>query len=211
MRILVAEHEPMLRRMLENMLTAWGHQVIVAESSSETWRLLRGDEPPTMLVLDWLMPKLGAVEICRKIRQDPSTSNVHVIMLVSRGRTSDAFAASLNAGADDYISKPFDPEELRARVRVGVHAMQLQRNLDDLTREFDQQRTHPDQAQELLPVCTECGRMRNRSGYWQQLKSYLVKSLRAEIVPSLCPTCDDFSNPELANAEAHGVQAGPQV
>src|SRR6266571_229036 len=111
MRILIAEDAPVSRRLLEAHLQKWGHQVTVTADGGEAWMALRADRAPRMAVIDWMMPGLDGLEVCRRVRLDPETRSVYVILLTARGRREDVIAG-LEAGADDYVVKPFDPEDL---------------------------------------------------------------------------------------------------
>ncbi len=131
MRILIAEDDPVSRRVLEASLTKRGYDVVVASDGLEAWDVLQRKDRPELAILDWMMPGLDGVDVCRELRaQEDSGSYVYTILLTAKGRKEDV-AAGLDAGADDYITKPFNARELHARVEVGIRIITLQKELQD--------------------------------------------------------------------------------
>jgi diguanylate cyclase (GGDEF)-like protein len=128
MKILVAEDDSISRRMLEAFMVKWGYEVIVATEGEEAWGLLQGNDAPRLAILDWMMPGKDGIEICRSIRQRKGRPYVYILLLTARGQKQD-IVEGLEAGADDYVTKPFDPYELRARVRAGRRIVELQEQL----------------------------------------------------------------------------------
>ena len=128
MRTLVADDDPVLRRLVTGLLTSWGHEVESAGDGDEAWQALGVEDPPPIAILDWIMPGPTGVEICRRLRESTSGALVYVLLLTSRGNTDDIVTA-LASGADDYVTKPFEPAELRARLQVGERVIGLQRKL----------------------------------------------------------------------------------
>lgn len=128
MRILIAEDEPNLRQLLEVCVASWGYEVVVARNGTEAWRILQGDEPPRLVILDWVMPEMTGLEVCRNIRAAGQEPYTYVIMLTSQQREQDLIAG-MEAGADDYITKPFKHNELKVRLRAGRRIVELQNEL----------------------------------------------------------------------------------
>jgi two-component system cell cycle sensor histidine kinase/response regulator CckA len=124
-RILIAEDESMSRRLLEKSLTKWGYDVIVVSDGQQAWEVLQQANAPQLAIIDWMMPGLCGVELCQKVRQTAGMESVYLILLTARGEKED-IAAGLTAGANDYVTKPFDREELQARLRVGVRVLEMQ-------------------------------------------------------------------------------------
>jgi len=131
MEILIAEDDPVSRRLLEATLVKWGYDVTVACDGTEAWQILRSEDAPRLAILDWMMPGMDGLTICRNIREAHDLPSIYIILLTARGRKDD-IVAGLEAGADDYITKPFHREELRARVQVGVRIMELHRIKNEL-------------------------------------------------------------------------------
>ena len=119
MEVLIAEDGPGSRLMLETTLSKWGYVVVVCSDGPEAWRALQREGAPGLALIDWMMPGMDGVEICRKVRESPLSQHMYVILLTVRESKRDV-AEGLKAGADDYITKPFDEEELRARGGVAV-------------------------------------------------------------------------------------------
>ncbi|MBI3663371.1 MAG: diguanylate cyclase [Acidobacteria bacterium] len=128
MKILAAEDDAVSRRVLENTLLRAGYEVVLARTGNEAWQILQQPDAPEFAILDWMMPGLDGPEICRRLRERNTEPYTYVIFLTARGAKED-FLTGMAAGADDYITKPFDSAELRARVRVGERILQLQRQL----------------------------------------------------------------------------------
>ena len=128
MRALIAEDDSISRRMLEAFLVKWGYEVMVATEGEQAWDILQGNESPRLAILDWMMPGRDGVDICRSVRQRKGRPYTYIILLTARGRKED-IVAGLEAGADDYVTKPFDPYELRARLRAGRRIVELQEQL----------------------------------------------------------------------------------
>ena len=136
MRILVAEDTSTTQCLLVQSLTKWGYEVVSSVDGQEAWNVLQSANPPSIAILDWMMPKLDGIDICRLARQK-FTVPLYIILLTGRGKTED-IVAGLNAGADDYIIKPFEMEELRARVKTGERFVSLQNSLRDHIRRLDE-------------------------------------------------------------------------
>ncbi len=197
MRILVAEDEAVSRRTLEATLQKWGYEVLVVGDGTQATQLLEAENAPELAILDWMMPGMDGVEVCRKVRKTLRTHPTYIILLTARGGRADV-VTGLEAGADDYITKPFDAEELRARVQVGGRVVQLQRSLANRVRELEVALTRVKQLQGLLPICSYCKKIRNDGNYWQQVESYIAERSEAEFSHGICPDCfERFVKPEL--------------
>lgn len=125
MKILIADDDPLTCRMLEALLSRWGYEVISAGDGNEAWQILQAENAPRMAILDWMMPGMEGAEICRRIREISHSEMIYLILLTSKSRKKDIIAG-LDAGADDYIIKPFDHGELRVRTQVGKRIIELQ-------------------------------------------------------------------------------------
>src|SRR4051812_10342549 len=125
MKVLIADDNHFYRCALKSTLTDLGYEVVAASDGEAAWRVLQGEHAPKLAILDWIMPKLDGLGVCRRLRELPSREPTYVIMLTSKNGTASAITA-LESGADDYIEKPFDRELLRARLRVGRRIVGLQ-------------------------------------------------------------------------------------
>ena len=188
MKILISEDEPASRRLLEATLTKWGYEVIVTSDGKQAWEQLQTPHPPPLLILDWLMPELDGIDVCRNARAHKNLRSAYIILLTSRGGTHD-LVQGLEAGADDYVTKPFDPEELQARVHVGSRVVQLQRTLADRVQELEAALSREKLLQGLLPICCYCKKIRDDSNYWHQVESYVSDHADVHFSHSVCPEC----------------------
>lgn len=128
MRILIAEDDSISRRVLESFLTKWGHEVVATKNGSEAWWELGKEDAPLLAILDWMMPGMDGIELCREIRNRGSDPYVYILLLTAKGQKQDV-VQGIEAGADDYLTKPFDPQELKVRLRAGIRILELQENL----------------------------------------------------------------------------------
>jgi DNA-binding response OmpR family regulator len=202
MRILVAEDQAVSRRILEATLRKWGYEVIAVEDGTQAWEALQAEDAPPLVILDWLMPGMDGIEICRQIRQSPSRRPIYLILLTARGGSEDK-VTGLQSGADDYITKPFNHEELRARVQVGIRVLELQGALAQRVRELEEALSRVKTLQGLLPICSYCKKIRNDRNYWQQVEGYISDHSQAQFSHGICPECyARFVQPELDRLHA---------
>ena len=197
MRMLVAEDDPISRRLLEATLVKWGHEVVLATDGAQAWAALSADDAPRLAILDWMMPELDGVDVCRRVRALPGAASPYLILLTAKGRPEDT-VAGLEAGADDYVTKPFDRDELRARIQAGMRIVQLQQSLADRVAELEQALVRVKHLQGLLPICAYCKKIRDDRNYWQQVEGYIAAHSEAQFSHSICPDCyDAHVRPEL--------------
>jgi two-component system, cell cycle response regulator len=128
MRVLVADDSVISRHLLDAPLRQWGYEVVIACDGTEAWRILQQDNAPRLAILDWMMPGMTGLEICQKIRQMQREPYTYVLLVTSKNLKQDLIAG-MEAGADDYIIKPFDQHELKVRLRSGTRIVQLQTEL----------------------------------------------------------------------------------
>jgi diguanylate cyclase (GGDEF)-like protein len=128
LRILIADDDPVSLRILHARLTQWGYQVVTCTDGNDALRALQAADAPHLAILDWMMPSRNGVDVCRDVRALAQEDYIYIILLTARDRKEDLLAA-LEAGADDYLTKPYDPAELKARLRTGRRIMDLQAEL----------------------------------------------------------------------------------
>jgi two-component system cell cycle response regulator len=141
MRILIAEDETVQRRLLERLLTGWGHEVVVASDGQQALSLLRDRNHPDLAILDWMMPGADGLTVCRELRHADGQAYIYIILLTARDRKRDLLEA-MEAGADDYLAKPFDAQELRVRLNAGKRVLDLQDQLVSANRSLQFQAAH---------------------------------------------------------------------
>jgi len=140
-RVLVAEDDTMFRTILRHWLESWGYHVVVAEDGTEAWNVLQQEHPPELLILDWVMPGVDGAELCRRIRERQRGPYQYILLVTAKDDKQDV-VFGLEAGADDYLTKPFDRSVLRARLRVGRRILALQEDLIRAREELRFQATH---------------------------------------------------------------------
>jgi two-component system, cell cycle response regulator len=128
MRILIADDSLVSRHLLEATLRNWGYEVVVACDGTEAWKILQGDNAPSVAILDWMMPGRTGPEVCRAVRQKAMEPYTYILLLTSRSLKEDV-VAGMDSGADDYLTKPFDQHELKVRLRAGTRIVDLQAQL----------------------------------------------------------------------------------
>jgi len=141
MRALIADDDRITTAILVKALTSWGIETAVAHDGADAWTMLNDGPPPEIVIADWIMPRVDGLQLCQRIRQEPSLTTTYVMLLTAK-KTRVDLVAGLDAGADDYMTKPIDTEELRARVQVGVRVATLQRHLAEQVSELQIARDH---------------------------------------------------------------------
>ncbi len=196
MKILVAEDDPISRMKLETMLRKWGYETVVCQDGTSAWELIQREECPQLLILDWMMPGLDGVELCRRVRSLSREPYVYVLLLTARDDKDD-IVRGMEAGADDYITKPYHPHELEVRVRAGRRIAELNLELLAARNALKQQATH-DALTGLL----------NRRAILEYLDKELARGLRRQ--ENLCVGLMDIDHFKLIN-DTHGHQVGDEV
>lgn len=202
MKVLVAEDQMVSRHLLASNLRKWGYAVTAVEDGTRAWQALQAEDAPQLAVLDWLMPGMDGIDICRQIRQGSQTRPIYLILLTARRGQADKIQG-LQSGADDYITKPFNHEELRARVQVGFRVLDLQLALAQRVRELEEALSRVKTLQGLLPICSYCKKIRDDRNYWQQVEGYISDHSQAQFSHGICPECyTRFVQPELDRLQA---------
>ena len=196
MRALVADDDRVNAEIVARALESWKLEVTVVHDGAEAWDLLNSADPPPLAVLDWVMPTIDGIEICRRIRRNAARANTYLMLLTARDGRADV-VAGLDAGADDYLIKPFDSEELRARVHVGIRILTLQERLAVRVTELQDALSKVKQLTGLLPICSYCKRIRSDQNYWEQVDSYITQHSDAQFTHGICPSCYDAVRAKL--------------
>jgi signal transduction histidine kinase len=149
-RILVAEDEVVSRRLLQSSLEGWGYAVVTAPDGAEAWRLLQAQEFP-IVISDWAMPGVDGLELVRRLRDSPRAGYVFAILLSAKSQKED-IVRGMEAGADDFLTKPFDRDELRARVRAGERVVQLEKTLAEQNRALREAQAAVVQSEKLASL-----------------------------------------------------------
>src|SRR5437867_3944798 len=196
LKVLRAEDARFARHLLQGALAGWGYEVILAEDGEQAWQALQGSEAPSIALLDWVMPGLDGLEVCRRVRQAGREPYTYIILLTGRDRQEDV-VEGLAAGADDYLRKPFDNLELEARIRTGRRIVELQQELIAAREALREQAT----TDPLTGVA-------NRRTILDTLGRELERSRRSGTACSMIFV--DFDHFKRIN-DAHGHPAGDAV
>lgn len=133
MQVMIADDDALSRKVLEDSLLSWGYDVLVTKNGEEAWEVLSQPNHPNLIILDWMMPGYDGVDICRMLRRREGSRYTYVILLTSRDSRKD-LVIGLESGVDDYITKPFDPEELKYRLRIGERIVALEERILSMAR-----------------------------------------------------------------------------
>ncbi len=188
MKILIADDDDSIRVLLQGMLTEWGYDVIAVKDGGRAWEVMRAADPPMLAILDWNMPGLTGPDVIRKVRAVPSPYPPYLLLLTAKDRQDDV-NEGLRTGANDYITKPFDYDELRARLNAGSRIVRLQSELSARVRELEEALRHVRRLQGMLPICSYCKKIRDDRNYWHGVEEYISSCSEALFTHGVCPDC----------------------
>jgi DNA-binding response OmpR family regulator len=185
MRILVVEDNTDARDMLLTMLQLDGHDVLSATNGEEAWRMFQADGF-RVVITDWLMPDIDGLELCRRIRAVASPQYSYVLLLTAlQGKAN--YLTAMTAGVDDFMAKPWDADELRARLIVAERIVGLQNRVKRL--------------EGVLPTCMYCKKIRDEGSRWVNIEQYISQRTEASFSHGVCPSCyNEVVKPELDRA-----------
>jgi DNA-binding response OmpR family regulator len=172
-RILIAEDDAASRLLLSNVITRLGHEVLAVDNGDEAWSTFQVDHPQVVLT-DWMMPGMDGPELCRRIRQAAQFQYTYIIFVTALGER-DFYLRGMEAGADDFLTKPFDKEELSVRLTVADRILSLQLEVSQLKG--------------LLPICAYCKKIRDEANAWLPLEEYVGSRTETSFSHALCPEC----------------------
>jgi DNA-binding response OmpR family regulator len=185
--ILLADDDKLTLNVLNDTLTRAGYEVITATDGEQAWKKLQ-ESDTQVAILDWIMPGMEGIEICRRAAGVPRLADCYFILLTGKSSTQD-LVAGLQAGASDYLRKPFEESELIARVEVGVRFVELQRKLENRVRELESALKQVRRLEGLLPICSYCKRIRNEQDYWERVDAYISQHANVRFSHNICPEC----------------------
>ncbi|MEA3210935.1 MAG: hypothetical protein QOE70_3992 [Chthoniobacter sp.] len=185
MKILIAEDDPVSVKILEFTLEHYGHEVITSSSGMEAWEKF-DREPVRVIVSDWMMPDMDGLELCRRVRARPKTDYTYFILLTANYTGRENLRSAMDAGIDDFMTKPLDREAILMRLRVAERILDFTRQIRLL--------------KELIPICMYCKRVRDDSDYWQQVETYIHTCTGSNFSHGICPECLEKRVAELTGS-----------
>ncbi len=196
-KVLVAEDDAVTRRLLERTIAADGLEVIAVADGASAWAAYRRDPSLRLAILDWMMPGMDGIQLCAEMKAEDPGRAPYVLLLTGRTGPKDQVRA-FQAGADDFIVKPFNREELLARVRVGRRILGLQTALAARVEQLQEALAQVKELKGMLPICSYCKKIRDDSNYWHQVESYISEHTDTKFSHGVCPECyERHLKPEL--------------
>ncbi len=190
-KILAVEDDPVARAVLHQALLHLGHEVVDARDGAQALKLLER-EPVRLIVSDWMMPELDGLDLCRAVRGRVNADYVYFILLTSQQADVDNQREAIEAGVDDFLTKPLDLQEIWMRLRVAERILRYA--------------TEVRQLEAFLPICGYCKKVRDDQNYWQQIESYINERTGTDFSHSVCPDCyQRVVLPELKKLTADGA------
>lgn len=189
MKILIAEDEFTTRMMVQVCLEKWGYRVDSVTNGEEAWARMQKNDAPQIAILDWEMPVLDGLEVCRRVKEMNVDNPPYVILLTSRDSQVDIIRG-FDAGADDYMTKPFNDDELRARTRVAERLVRTQASLVDTVGELREALNQLEMFESGVQVCRSCHKVYTmHDGLWQNFDAVVEKGDDSPLVLTSCPEC----------------------
>ncbi len=188
MRILIAEDDATSRIVLATVLKKDGYDVTATDDGGAAWEVLQKADAPRLAILDLMMPGIDGLELVRRVRAIPSAAPPYLIIVSTKSEKVDVIAA-LDAGANDYLTKPFDPGELRARIEVGRRMIEMRFELNEKVEELSQALAEVRTLKGIVPICANCKSVRDDQGYWNRVETYLNEHTEADFTHAVCPDC----------------------
>ncbi|MGZ6222648.1 MAG: response regulator [Syntrophales bacterium] len=182
MKILISEDDSVSRLLLSATLKKLGHEVVETSNGKEAWEIFQKEYFP-VLISDWMMPEMDGLELLQMIRAEKREKYTYILLLTAL-EGKESYLEGMKVGADDFITKPFDEEQLAARLIVAERILSLQ--------------TEVKQLQRLLPICSYCKKIRDDKNYWEQVEKYIGQRTGTVFSHGVCPDCyEKFIKPQL--------------
>jgi len=208
-KVLLLDDDPGMLGKLETMLDQWGFRTVTASEADKAFDILVHDDEIRVAVVDYMLQGMNGFELCRKIRSKLHSSTLHILILTAKSGKAQ-IVEGLGAGADDFLSKPFHPDELRARILAGARAAKVQAELRRQLAQYETALRLLGQALQFVPRCESCKKIRDLDGNWHKLKVSI--SFGEEDVNRhhfTCPECESLKSAPAAMPEAGAQPAAP--
>lgn len=196
MRILIADDDPVSRRLLEVTIQKAGYEPVVAADGREAWRIIENPDVPAMWVLDWMMPGLPGIELCRRARSLRLPRSPYIILLTALTKPSD-IVQGLDSGANDYVTKPFQQLELLARINVGVRMLQMQDDLMARISALEAALAELKELRGIIHICSYCGKLISSEAVWREMEAYVKANPNSAYSHGICESCIPLAHEDL--------------
>lgn len=193
--VLIAEDDLTSRLLLDQTLKRAGYDVVSATNGKEVMDIARNGDFPRLMILDWMMPEMDGIEVCRLLRERSDMNQPYIIMLTALADKADIIKG-LDAGANDYVTKPFHRGELLARVRVGALVIKLQRQLGERVEQLEEALEQIKTLEGVIPICMYCHKIRTEEEAWHKMERYIEEHSNAQFSHGICPSCMEEKFPE---------------
>lgn len=187
-RVLIAEDHASARTALKSLLEWKGFAVTTAADGKAALKALTAKDAPSIALLDWEMPGMSGLDVCRAVRSESEGQYRYLIVITAREGEED-ISQAMAAGADDFVRKPFGVPEVIARIRNGQRTLELERTLATRITELEQALESGRQLKRLLPICSYCKSIRDDSDYWHEVETYIHDHTGADFTHGACPAC----------------------
>ena len=187
MNILIAEDDPISCGILKKNLEKSDHEVITSANGKEAWELFQENDI-SFVISDWMMPEMDGLELCSHIRSVKDHRYVYMILLTVKSKKED-LVMGMEAGADDFITKPYNIAELTVKVRAGERILQLEKNLASKIKSLEKSIEHINKLHGLLQICCYCKKIRDDKNYWHQVEEYIENHSEVVFTHCICPDC----------------------
>lgn len=187
-KILIADDDAGQRLGLESSLKEWGCEAIAVADGIAALKILQDPSGPAIAILDWEMPGIDGLQLCRWVREHLPGRSMYLILLTAHDG-HEKLVEGLESGADDFLTKPFEPAQLRARIRNGRRIVTLHADLARKKADLRSSYRRIMRLERLLPICSYCKSVRDDKAYWKQIDQYLVENAEAQFSHGICPDC----------------------
>jgi PleD family two-component response regulator len=202
-KVLIADDDSANLMILKSLISKWGYEVITAKDGTLAMQILLSDDHPRLVILDWLMPGLDGIEVCKRVRKTPRIEPIYIIFLTSLSRDEDIIEG-MKAGADDYITKPCRHVELQWRLKTGAKILDLRKKLAYRSQQLENVKSEIKLLQGLLPICACCKKVRGDSDYLQKVRAYMAGRPEARFDNCICSSCfNELVEPEIEALQHH--------